>query len=140
VCMALACASVPPGPTDAEVRAMLDAQLQDMVVAISAGEPSTVTGHFAPDGEMTIRGVLGGEGVVLNVDLSGTQQIQSFLNEAGAPPDFYMDVSAFDRTGTEAEQTGQWSITGEQKGTFTINWRQTSDGIWQVLRWHFAGS
>jgi len=122
------------------VRSLLDTQLQDMVVAISSANPAGVVSHFAPDGQMTIRGVLAGEGELLNVDLSGTQQITSFLISAGAPPDFYMGVTTFERAGTEAEQTGNWSIAGEQTGTFTIAWHQTQEGIWQVTRWHFVGS
>lgn len=140
VCVALGCASAPRGPTDAEVRATLDVQLQDMVAAISTANPAGVVGHMAPDGQMTIRNVLGGEGIVLNVDLAGTQEIRSFLASVGAPPDFYMGVTAFERSGTEADQTGQWSIAGEQTGTFSIHWVQMPDGMWQVTQWHFVGS
>ncbi len=140
VCTAFACASAPRGPSDAEVRAMLDGELQDMVVAISSANPGPLVSHLAPDARMTIRGVIAGEGEIINVDLSGTQEIRSFLTSAGAPPDFYMGVTGFERSGTEAEQTGQWSIAGEQTGTFTISWQQTPDGIWQIRRWHFVGS
>lgn len=140
VVTALACASAPRGPSDSEVRASLDALLQEMVVAVSSGNPGGVVSHFASDGQMNVRGVLAGEGQILNVELTGPDQIRSFLLSAGAPPEFYMGVTRFERTGMEAEQAGEWSIAGEQTGTFTIGWRQTADGVWQVIRWDFVGS
>jgi hypothetical protein len=94
---------------------------------------------FAADGVMTVQGVMAGDGGMLNVELSGRERIATFLNQVPAPPDFYMQVSGFARTGDEAEQTGSWSIASEQSGTFGVNWRQNADGLWQIVRWDFVG-
>jgi len=135
-----ACASAPRGPTDAEVRAALDTQLQEMVSSLSAGNITNVVDHFVSDGVLIVRGVVGGDGQLINVEVAGPQQIQSFLNQAGAPPDFIMNVSAFERNGSRATQSGRWSIAGEQTGTFAIDWAQNADGSWQVVRWLFVGA
>lgn len=135
----MACASAPPGPTDAEVRAALDGELQQVVREITMGNTEGVLARFASDGVMVLRGLRGGDGEPLDVDLTGTDQIRSFMNRVGAPPDFAMEVTGFSRSGDEAEQTGRWSIAREQAGTFVLNWRQTADGEWRIARWRFDG-
>jgi hypothetical protein len=135
-----ACASAPRGPTDAEVRAILDPALQEMSAAIVSGNISGFVNRFAPDGTMAVTGVMGGDGSVLNVELVGTQQIQGFLYQVGAPPSLDLQVSAFDRMDDTATQTGTWNLAGEQNGTFTVEWMQNAEGIWQVVRWQFHGN
>ncbi len=135
----LACASAPRGPTDAEVRATLDERLQQVVGDIGLGNTEGVLTYFAADASMALRGVMGPDGAPLNVDLTGIDQIRPFMNQTGAPPEFYMQVSGFTRTGTEAEQTGRWSIAGEQTGPFTVRWRQSTDGAWLIVHWRFGG-
>jgi hypothetical protein len=136
----MACASTPRGPTDAEVRAALDAQLQQLVRDVLAGNTASVLAQFASDAVMVLRGVIGPEGEVINVELTGTDQIGSFTNQTGPPPDFAMQVTGFTRSGTEAEQTGRWSLAGEQTGTFTVTWRDTAEGAWEIVRWRFEGT
>jgi hypothetical protein len=51
-----------------------------------------------------------------------------------------MEVAAFERSGGEATQSGRWSVAGgEQAGTFSVNWLQSSDGMWRIVHWRFDG-
>jgi hypothetical protein len=136
----MACASAPRGPTDAEVRATLDDQLQPLVREVTMGSTEGFLAGFAADGVMVLRGVRDGEGEVLDLDLTGTDQIRSFMNEVGAVQGFVMEVTGFSRSGMEAEQTGDWSIAGEQTGTFVLSWRRTDDETWRIVRWRFDGT
>jgi hypothetical protein len=112
--------------------------LQEAIQAVATGNVDAFLTNFAPDAKMIIRGITGGDGSVINVDLNGVAEIRPFVMEAGAPPGFAMVVSEFQRNGAEAVQTGQWSIAEMQSGPFTITWRMGDGGSWRVVTWRFA--
>lgn len=133
----MGCAIFQRGPTDAEVRAGLEAQAQRLANDLVDGRTADFAAHFTPDGEMLVNGVMGPDGTI-DVDLKGPDQIQSFLGQAGVPTDFSLQVSQFSRSGKEAHQVGNWLMQG-QSGTFALDWRQGADGTWQITRGRFEG-
>ncbi len=137
----MACASAPRGPTDEEVRTALDARLQEAASEVTMGNTEGVVGKFASDGVLALRGLMGPDGGMLNMDLAGADQIGSLLDGIGAAPGFVVEVTAFSRTASDAEQSGRWSVAdGQQTGTFVVSWHQSDDGLWQIARWSLAGS
>ena len=135
-----ACASAGSAPSDADVRARLDTQLQAMVQTVLAGNVDGYLGNFAPDGQMVLTNVTGPDGEPLNVNLTGQEQIRAFMSQIPAPPELTMNVTSFRRDATDATQSGQWSIGGAQIGTFQLDWRRTSADVWQVRVFRFDGS
>jgi hypothetical protein len=136
----IACASAGTGAGDAEVRARLETQLQAMVQTVLAGNTDGFLGHFAPEGQLVLSNVTGPDGEPINANLAGHEQIRAFMSQIPAPPELAMNVTSFRQDGTDATQTGQWSIGGNQMGSFTIDWRRSSEELWQVRVFRFEGS
>ena len=132
-----ACASTPPGPSDAEVRAQVDQALEQAVQAVRTGDTDSFLTYFAPQGTMKLRGIVGPDGAAINVDLVGPDQIRPFLIQVGPPPEFVMQVSGFSREGPQATQTGTWTIGGDQAGPFSLTWSRTEQGEWRIVAWRF---
>jgi ketosteroid isomerase-like protein len=135
-----ACASAPSGPTDAEVRTALDAEVRGIEADVSAGNAAAVAARFAPDGRLVLNGVTGPNGEALDTQLTGEAQIRPFMESIGAPPAFTLTATQFARTGDDATQTGTWSVDGgAQSGSFTLDWRRQADGTWRILAWTLQG-
>lgn len=128
------------GPTDAEVQATLQTRVQDFVRAVGSGDVGSAVAHMSQDATLSVHGIAGPTGQVMNQDIEGTAAIRGFLTQAGAPPDLRMTVSQFTRSGETAAQTGDWSIAGgQQTGTFVLDWR-LDDGEWRIDRLRMDGS
>lgn len=136
----VACASAPPGPTDAEVRATLEASVDAMEREILAGNSAAVAQRFASDGRLVLANVAGPNGM-MNETIVGVPQVQAFMSSIGAPPQYQMTATEFARTGDTATQTGTWSVDGGAAGgSFILEWRRMDDGGWRIASWRLQGN
>lgn len=134
-----ACASAPRGPSDAEVRADLEAQVLALAADVTGGSADAVFARLQPDGRLVLNGVVGPDGSVLDTTLSG-DQLRGFMSSIGPVPEFTMSPAQFSRDGDSATQTGTWSLAGgEQTGTFILEWRRGEEGMWRILSWTMTG-
>jgi len=127
-----ACASTPPGPSDAEVEAELQTNVQLMSQQVVAGATDQMLESFAEDARMSLQNVNG-----VSTEVTGHAAIRSVVSQAGAPPALSMTVQTFARTGDTATQDGIWDISG-LTGTFSIVWRR-ADGAWKITGFDFIG-
>lgn len=136
----VACASGAPGPSDAEVQAQLEGELQAVVTAVRAGDAGGAVARFAPDARLVLTGIRDPNGQPLDGEIVGTDRIRGFLASVGAPPDFVMNAGSFVRAGDTVTQSGTWSVDdGAQSGSFTLEWRRTEEGTWRILAWNMRG-
>lgn len=127
-----ACATTPPGPSDAEVEAELQAHVEAVSQAVVAGDLNQMLAVFAEDARMSLENVNG-----VSAEVTGHAAIRSLVNQAGAPPSLSMMVQTFERNGDTAAQAGVWDISG-LIGSFNIAWER-ADGAWKITGFDFIG-
>ena len=118
----------------------MESRFQAVVAAIGSGNVGTAMEFMEPEATLGVHGVAGPNGAVIRQDVQGTEQIRAFMIQAGAPPQLRMTPDTFTRTGDSVTQTGDWSIAGQETGTFVVDWHRGDAGEWRIRRMRLEGT